>query len=528
MEWTFAGFTLSSDRAELVGPDGLVHVERTPLDLLLHLAANADRIVTREDLIDAVWGGRIVSDATISTTVKQARKAVGDTGVEQSVIRTVHGRGFRFVAELAPVLAPALAPAAAERAESPPAREERPAADLPGSGRPSIAVLRFHLLGGEPHGTTLAEALPAELILGLSRMRWLHVIARSSSFRFDPRSFVPDEVGTLLGVRYLMTGTIEVVGGMLTISVELLETAGGGVIWTDRFAASLADIHLSRGEIVSAVMGALELAIPQHEAQGARRITPAEFDAWSFFHLGLTHIYRYTATDNQIAARHFSETLKRDPGFARAHAGLSFTHWQNAFMQFGDDRRMLLDLAVAEAERALDIDAADPFANYNMGRARWLEGDLDASVSWLDRALEINGNFAQCHYAKGMLLMLEGAPTDAHSAATFACSLSPLDPLRYGMLGVQAMSLLAIDDYEAGRRMAERAVQSPGSHFYIAMIAAAACELQGDHQAARRMRDRALAMRPDLSQSMFFAAFPYRDRMMRDRFGEAFTRLGIG
>lgn len=518
MEWRFGDFVLNSDRAELTGPDGPAHVERTPLDVLIHLAANAERVVTRDELIDTCWDGRIVSDATISTAVKQARRAVGDTGAAQAVIRTVHGRGFRFVA---PLEAVAFAtPAAADAVIAPPVA-------APGSGRPGIAVLRFHLLGGASRSVTLAEALPAELILGLSRVRWLHVIARSSSFRFDPVSYVPGEVGALLGVRYLMSGTIEVVGEMLTISVEILEAGSGGVVWSDRFAASFSDVHTARGEIVAAVMSALEIEIPQHEAQHARRLTPAEFDAWSHFHLGLAHVYRYNQQDNRIAARHFSSALELDPGFGRAHAGLSFTHWQNAFMQFGEDRRTLLGLAAGEAAQALEIDAADPFANYNMGRARWLEGDLDASLSWLDRALGINGNFAQCHYARGLLLTLDGAASGARDAAARAISLSPLDPLHYGMVAVQAMSHIATEDFGEARRLAERAVQTPGAHFYIEMIAAAACALDGDLAAAGRLRDRALAMRPDLSQAMFFAAFPFKMPDMRDTLAGAFGRLGI-
>lgn len=522
MEWQFGEFVLNADRAELMGPDGSVHVERYPLNVLIHLIENADRVVTRDDLIQAVWGGRIVSDATVSTAVKHARRAVGDTGSAQEVIKTVHGRGFRFVAELKSAKAPARVAPKPERKS-----ETTKATELIGAGRPSLAVMRFQSLGDDPNGRMLATAIPAELISSISRVRWLHVIARGSTFQFDPLALDPGDVGRRLSVRYVMTGLIEVVGDRLTVSVEILSTDDGALVWSDRFSSSLSEIHDSRQSMVAAVVSALELAIPSHEAAGSRRLSENEFDAWSHFHLGLSHIFKFNQDDNQIAAQHFQRALELDSEFARAHAGLSFTHWQNAFMQFGDDRQALLSRAVDSANRALDIDARDPFANFNMGRARWLEGDIEGSHSWLDRALQINPNFAQCHYSKGLVSALDGRADTARESSQLAMSLSPLDPLSYGMFGVQAMAAMSREDYLEAKQMSEKAMQSPGAHFYIAIIAAIANELQGDKQAAHRWRAHALKNRPDVNADMFFAAFPFRNSDLRQRVNRALTELDL-
>ncbi|WP_342076103.1 winged helix-turn-helix domain-containing protein [Yoonia sp. SS1-5] len=525
MRWEFLGFTLDKNRAELVGPDGVVHVERVPLEVLVHLIENADKVISRDDLIDAVWDGRIVSDATISTAVKQARKAVNDTGTDQAVIRTVHGRGFRFVAEFQDATAPATA--STPHPQMPLSNTPDTPAMSPGRGRPSLAVLRFVQLGASPGQASLADSFPAELISNLSRIRWLHVIARGSSFRFDPITMEPGLVGQQLGTRYLITGTVEMVGALMTITVEILSTDGGTLVWSDRFAAPLEEVHQTRQEITASIVSALEISIPQYEAAHSRRLSASEFDAWSHFHVGLSHIFKFNQGENRIAAKHFHAALDLDPTFSRAHAGLSFTHWQNAFMQFGEDRNLLVQQAVQDASRALDIDPADPFANFNMGRARWLEGDIDASQNWLDRALQINPNFAQCHYNKGLILALDGASQPAKSFASKAMSLSPLDPLYYGMLGVRAMSHIAEDDFEAASRLAQQAMQSPGAHFYMALIAAAAFELQGDGDRAKRCRDHALHERPDVSQDMFFSAFPFRSNDMRGKFSGALQRLGV-
>lgn len=523
MEWRFCGYALNADRAELIGPEGPVHIERSPLNLLQFLIKNSERVVSREDLIEAVWGGRIVSDATISTTVKQARRAVGDSGAEQLVIKTIHGRGFRFVAALEPTIV--------AQATVPPAGIDAPerVAELSshGAGRPSIAVMRFVQLASGSDAPHLADALPAELITGLSRMRWLHVIARGSSFQFDPRQFDPADVGARLGVRFIVTGLIEVVGDKIAISLEIQSTTTGSLIWSERFAESMADVQIMRSNIVAAVIAAIELTIPQYEAMEARKLSASQFDAWSHFHQGLSYIFKFNRSDNLAAAKHFKAALDLDPMFARAHAGLSFTHWQNGFMFFSVDRKEDQRQALAAASRALDIDPTDPFVNFNMGRAQWLEGDLAACRAWLDRAIQINPNYAQCHYNKGLVLAMDGQPDLAHSSSSTALSLSPLDPLAYAMHGTRAMSSIVQEDFASAVRFAESAMQLPGAHVYIALIAALSHEMNGSRAAAETWRDHALASRPDISIAMFFAAFPFSDQSVQRQIIRAFRRLGI-
>lgn len=523
MEWTFGPYRLNANRAELIGPDGPVHVERTPLEVLIHLIQNAERVVTKAELVDAIWGGRIVSEATVSTAIKQARRAVADNGTEQNIIRTLHGRGFCFVADFKKVPEPA--PVSIREASDPPALERLNGEH--GTGQPGIAVLRFAQFGSEPSASYLAKALPAEIISGLSRVRWLHVIARGSAFQFDPEQAVPEDVGARLGVRFLMTGVIEVVGEMLSISVEIQSTNTGMLVWSDVFTLPVTEIQTARQQIVPEVIAALELSIPRFEADRARILRPAQFDAWSYFHVGLSHMYRFDVASNRIAAEHFRTAIEHDDEFARAHAGLSFTHWQNAFMRFGDDRSGMIDRAFQSASAAVEIDATDPFASFNMGRALWLQGDIDGAHAWLDRAIEINPNYAQCHYNKGLILTLDGEAADAASRADKALSLSPLDPLAYAMHAVRAMTLISLERFDEASQCADKAMRSPGSHFYIALIAAAAAELSGDQALAERRRNQVIHQRPDFEISAFFAAFPFRDPDLKAKLSGALQRLGL-
>lgn len=204
----------------------------------------------------------------------------------------------------------------------------------------------------------------------------------------------PASVGARLGVRYLITGTVDIDSRAVNISVELATARNSKLIWSDQFTADLRDIQQARKTIVASIIAALELELPIYKASQSRRLVPNELDARSHFHLGLSHLYRFREDHNQKAAGHFDEALALDPGFARAHAGRSFTHWQTAFMRFDSDRQSLLERALRFAETALDLDPLDPFPNFNMGRARWLEGDVEGSAAWLDRALQLNPNYA--------------------------------------------------------------------------------------------------------------------------------------
>ncbi len=526
MRWRFGTFTLDPDRAELLGPGGPVRIERYPFDVLMHLVSHRDRVVTRDELLDTVWGGRIVSEATISTAIKQARRAVGDSGSRQSTIKTVHGRGFRFVA---PVIQEAGRADVLGAVASDPVVEatEIVRQDVIGAGRPSIAVLRFVSVDESEASIRLTSAFPAELISGISRIGWLHLIARATSIQFDPVTASMDEIGRILGVRYLVSGLIEKAGDAVTISVELLSTWDGSLVWADRFATNAADIQIGRNAVVSSITAALETTISANEAWASRRLSEREFDAWSHFHLGLAHMYKFNAGDNLIASQHFQAAIERDPEFARAHAGLSFTHWQNAFMQYGDDRRLLLDRAFRTATHAFELDPNEPFASFNLGRARWLEGDLDSGMDWMQRSLKLNPNSAQAHYNEGLLKLLTGAPDSATAAASTALSLSPLDPLLYAMQGTRAMAAIMNEDFAEAQRLGEAAARAPGAHFFIFMIAAATSELNEQRLTAEIWMQRALQTKPDADSGTFFRAFPSRDDGFREKMTAAFTRLGV-
>lgn len=513
MKLIFGEFELDPATAELRRNGTRVPLEKQAFDLLMLLADNAERVVSKDEIVEKIWDGRFISDGSISTAVKQVRRAVGDDGAAQSVIKTLHGRGFRFVAALKrPAVVQSRERAEAEKVDD----------------APSIAVLPFAVFGEGAAGPAIGDAVPAELINALSRLRWLFVTARGSSFRFRDPATPPETLKEALGVRYALTGTVEALGDMLAISTELARTDNGAVIWSNRYATALAEIHEVRAGIVRDVVGAMEIHIPYTEAAIARSLAPDQIGAWSHFHIGLQHIYRFNRADNLRAAAHFRQALELEPDFARAHAGLSFTHWQTAFMHFGEDRSALLGMAEESARRANDIDPHDPFANYNLARVHWLRGDIEGFGALLDRALTINPNFAQGTYSRSLANMLAGNGEIAREQSDRAMSLSPLDPLKYAMMSSHGMSLIGDGRFGEAAEWIEKACHLPGAHFYIDMIAAAAQDLSGNEALARMRAERARARQPGATAEMFFGSFPIREgQQARKAFGEAFGRLGF-
>jgi len=512
MIYRFAGFTLDTDRVELRQGDRPVALERQVFRLLELLAGNGDRLTTRDEIVERIWQGRAISEAAIDSRVRNARAAIGDDGRRQDMIRTVHGEGYRFL----PTVVAARAAFAAE--QTPRARADE---------RPSIAVLPFGIPGGDPELAIMADALPHEIILQLSRLRWLRVLARGSTFRFRSGGASAADVGESLDARYVVSATLERHGNGLALSVLLHDNRAGDVIWGERFDFRAGDYAEIRTRIASEIVSELDFQIPMNEAMQARSTGTEQLDAWSAYHLGLYHMYRFTASDNARATGLFERAVALDPGFARAHAGLSFTHFQNAFTYYDADRIAAARLAREAAEKAVSLDPRDPFASFVMGRYFWLGGELDSGTEWLERAVALNPNYAQGKYSLAFTDMLAGRVPKAMDGIDDSFRLSPLDPLVYGMFGTRALGHLRLGDTAAAAEWGDRAARSPGAHFLIGLIATVTSELNGDHDKAREWSREIRRLRPDARARHFITTFPMHDDELNARIEQALGRHGF-
>ncbi len=524
MIYTFDDYELDTGTEELrLG--GVTHaLEPRVFALLSLLVENRDRLLSRDELIEKVWDNRVVSDAAVASCIKSARRAVGDDGVAQRIIRTVHGRGVRFVAN-AGIKAVADLPHIAMTGSVVQAPER---AEPGHAGRPSIAVLPLNILGDQqsPH-TLLADAIPHELITSLARLRWMFVIARGSSFRF--RQPAPDviAIGKALRVRYCLSGSVEISGNRIAITTELCDTHDGEVLWGERYALSLDEVQEASTRIVGNVVNVLELQIPLHEARLARPGVSGTLDAWSAYHLGLQHTFRFNRHDNRIATDRFERAVALDPHFGRAHAGLSFTHFQSAFLRYSAAPADDALAARRAAEKAVEIDPADPFANFTMGRTYWLNGDMETSLTWLDRAIVLCPSYAQGIYARAWAQTIAGRSEEGQRNADMALTLSPLDPFVYAMLGTRSLAHAAMGEFEQAAHFGERAARSPGAHVLIALIACVGHVLAGNRTAAEHWAANARQRRSDISVEEFLLAFPLCNPQTRQRVATALAELGF-
>ena len=527
MIYSFGSFELDLARVELREDGQPRPIEPQVFALLAFLIEHRERLVSREEIFEKVWDGRFVTDSALSSRVKSARKLLGDDGRNQRFIKTVHGQGFRFAADVR------LQRDTAVEAQLVGVDDiDDAAATAPDSGnatalRPSIAVLPFHPIGESKRETTIADGLPHELIAELARLRWLFVVARGSSFRLRSDDIDPREVGRLLGVRYCLSGTVEVSGQQLVVTTELVDTRSGDVVWAERYGGLVEDMHAIRGEIRSSVLSSLEIQIPLHEATSARLKDSENLDAWSAYHLGLQHIYRFNRRDNSIAAELFARAVSQDPEFARAHAGLSFVHFQSAFLRQSEDFAADVALARRHAERGVEIDPLDPFVNFTMGRTYWLEGDLNRSLSWLERSTSLCPNYAQGIYACAWTETMAGSADTAREHLDLAMRLSPLDPLYYAMLSARGFTHIANGEHAEGAAWADRGARAPGAHPLIAMIAAGAQSLAGNQELAMKWADDVRERAPSLSREDFFGAFPIQQAAMRSRISSALKKVGF-
>lgn len=513
--YRFGDFELDLGKAELRCRGARRPMEPQVFALLAFLVKHRERLLSREELIEKVWDGRAISDSALSSRIKTLRRALGDDGQTQAFVRTLHGRGFRFVAPVE---------------EVPPTRivDPREASAPPGEPmRPSLAVLPFQLLGGGGPYATLADALPHELIVDLARLRWLWVCARGSSFRLRGSRLTPGEIGRRLDVRYALTGTVELAGRRFLLTVELADTRTGEVVWADRYTAAVEDVHTIRDEIRGRILASLELSIPLHEANLARHAGTEHLDAWSTFHLGLQHMYCFNRRDNAAAHLLFTRALQLDPGFARAHAGLSFLHFQTAFLHDTEDLAHEGAATRRCAERAFELDPLDPFVAFTLGRSYWLEGDLDTSLQWLQRATALSPHYAQGLYAQAWTETLAGRGLEGRAHVDLALRLSPLDPLHYGMLGTRAFTHMMLGEDTEAALWAERAARDPGAHVLIAMLAASAHALAGQMEPAARWAAQVRARKATLTREDFFRAFPMRPPEVRRRASQALAGLGF-
>ena len=330
MEFLFSDHRLDTDRRELRRGSEAIAVEPQVFDLLIYLVENRDRVVSKDDLLASIWGGRIVSDSTLTSRINAARKAVGDSGNAQKLIRTIARKGFRFVGEVRMADADPAEAGTADRAAEP----SRPALPLP--DRPAIAVLPFTNMTDDPAQDYFSDGISEDIITALSKLRWFFVIARNSSFVYKGKAVHLKQIAAELGVGYVVEGSVRKVGERVRITAQLNDVATGSHIWAERYDRELADVFAVQDEITEAIVAAIEPQLYAAENFRARRKPPDSMDAWDLVMRALSHYWRVTRQDNVVAQALLEKATTIDPNYGQAFGVLATSHTFSAHMGWED------------------------------------------------------------------------------------------------------------------------------------------------------------------------------------------------
>ena len=542
-KYLFAEFEIDLGQQELRRLGQAVHIEPQVFDLIVHLVRNRDRIVSKDELIETIWNGRIISEAALSSRINGARRALGDNGSDQAMIRTLHKRGFRFVGDVEAIEAP-MTDAAARPVPDAPGRvagRVSVASEVSRLGdvvsetvkaeavtRSSIAVIPFGNMSDDPENEYFSYGLTEDIIRLLARNRWLSVISRHSTIAFQGRVVDAREIGELLGVRYVMVGSVRKNRDAVRITAELVRAADGQQLWADKYDLQLEYIFDIQEEMARQIAATIEPELSKVEQQLAARKAPESLDAWDCYQRGLWNFWRFTTPGFDSAESYFQRAIAADPNFARGHGALSYVNLQRAFIDEPKDRAARLEVALRQARHAVTLDELDCFCHCALGRALCLTNQNDDAMAALDVSLELNPSFAQAYFAQGFNLLWYGREIEAETLLDRALTLSPRDSHITAFHHVRSWAHFSLGEYDIAVEFARRATRQPNATYQTFATLAASLGLLGDRAQAQTVAAELLQRKSNYSiekarQEFFFC----NDPGFVNRFVEGLRVAGI-
>ncbi|OHV83940.1 winged helix-turn-helix domain-containing tetratricopeptide repeat protein [Ensifer sp. LCM 4579] len=524
MRFIFGDYVLNPERRELTLRAEAVSVGPQVFDLLLHLVRNRDRVVSKDDLLQAVWSGRIVSESTITSHINAVRKAIGDSGEEQRLVRTVARKGFRFIGEITvDEIEEARQPGGPAVVE-----QERPPSPLVLPDKPSITVLPFQNLSGDPEQEYFADGVVEEIIAALSRMRWLFVIARNSSFTYKDRAVDVKEVGQELGVRYVLEGSVRKSGNKVRITGQLIDAATGTHLWAERFEGTLDDIFELQDQMAESVVGAISPQLERAEIERAKRKPTESLDAYDYYLRGMAKLHRGTREAIEAALPLFYKAIELDPEFAAAYGAAAWCHFWRKVNGWMTDRPREIAEGVRLARLAVELGREDAVALTRGGHALGhLAGDLDGGIALIDRARFLNPNFAPAWFLGGFLRVFRGEAESAMENFVHAVRLSPRDPEIFRMQAGTALAHFFAGRFDFASAWAEKALGNLPSLLVAVAVVAASRALAGRTEEARHAMQRLRTLDPFLRVSNLKDWLPIHRPEDLARFAEGLRRAGL-
>ena len=412
MQFRFADHVLDMARRELQRNGETIALEPQVFDLLVHLISNRDRVVTKDELLDTVWGGRIVSESTLTSRINAARHAVGDSGEAQRLIRTSPRKGIRFIGEVT---------------DTDPGTPRPPHAPR---DRPSIAVLPFDNLSGDRDQEYFADGIVEEIIIGLSRIKWLFVISRNSTFAYKGKPIDVKAVGRELGVRYILEGSVRRSGSHVRVTGQLIETETAAHVWADRYDGTLDSIFTLQDAMTMSVIGAVEPTLRKAEIERARRKRPDNLDAYDLYLRALPFAAAAMPEHADKALLLLEAAIRLEPDYAIAHGFIAWCHEQRYLR--GGLHAETREAARRHAHIAIETGGDDAMALAMGGFVVGvIERNYETAIEALDRSLALSPSSALAFGFSAIVRAWMGDDTTAIEHGKIGIRLSPYDPLIY-------------------------------------------------------------------------------------------------
>ena len=491
MRYLFEDYTLNTERRELHRGTDAVSIAPQVFDLLDYLIRNRERVVSKDDLIGAVWNGRIVSDAALTTRLNAARNAIGDSGEEQRLLKTLPRKGFRFVGQVQEEHG-----SVAAASDCPP---DQPKLFLTLPTRPSVAVLPFVNLSLDPEQEYFADGVVEDITMALSRFHWLFVTARNSSFTYKGRNVDVRQVGRELGVRYVLEGSVRKARNRLRIAGQLIDAETGAHLWADHFDGALEDMFDLQDHVTSSVVGAIAPKLQHEEIKRAKRKPTQNLDAYDYYLRGLASAGRWTRDANDEALRLFCKAIELDRGLACAYGMAAWCYVRRKALGWMGEPIQESAEAVRLARKAVLLGGDDAVALCMGGYAlAFVAHEFDDAAAFMDRGLAVNPNLSRNWMLSAWLRVWRGESDLALEHVARAMRLSPLDPSLYGMHGAMAYAHFLARRYDMASTCAENSLRFKPTFLLAICVSAASNALAGRLDAARRAMARALECDPGL------------------------------
>ena len=387
--------------------------------------------------------------------------------------------------------------------------------------KPSIAVLPFTNMSGDPEQEYFVDGITEDIITTLSKFRWFFVIARNSTFVYKGQSVDVKQVGRKLGVRYVLEGSVRKAADRVRISAQLIEAESGNHVWAERYDRSLDDIFELQDEITSTIAAAVEPELAGLERERAKRKPTNNLGAWDLFQQGAALMWQHDLTDLNKGMNLVRRAIMLDPSFGQAYGHLAFGAHLLLIYEWANDRDEVLQQGLSDASKAIAIDQRDYFAFHALGRLKSLEGEHQAAVRALESCVSINPNFALGHLGLAVAHVYGGDPKKAIDYADTAIRLSPNDPMMWVMLHYKASAYVRLDDFDRAIEFFEKICEYPTVQYVPLATLAALYVIQGREAEGRKALQSALRLEPNLSIGLMRSVYSG----LKDRPGARSQRL---